>query len=166
MEPHKLKKWKTDSSQGDIAYFYTCARPGRSGGPKGRVSDQVVSTWVEGLPGPDTAIVSLLGRKQQGSKDSSEFSYYSFSGGVDTSPERGSKPTFAEWLDTHHTERRILVREHPTYDYRPIPHERLAAIEAEVRHLTSIGRTVVVVDSGGESRTGKVRQHMNATTVI
>ena len=165
MEPHKLKKWKTDSSQGDIAYFYTCARPGRSGGPKGRVSDQVVSTWVEGLPGPDTAIVSLLGRKQ-GSKGSSEFSYYSFSGGVDTSPERGSKPTFAEWLDTHHTERRILVREHPTYDYWPIPHERLAAIEAEVRHLTSIGRTVVVVDSGGESRTGKVCQHMNATTVI
>ena len=45
MEPHKLKKWKTDSSQGDIAYFYTCARPGRSGGPKGRVSDQVISAW-------------------------------------------------------------------------------------------------------------------------
>ena len=129
------------------------------------MSDQIVSAWVEGLPGPDTAIVSLLGRKQ-GSKGSSEFSYYSFSGGVDTSPERGSKPTFAEWLDTHHTERRILVREHPTYDYRPIPQERLAAIEAEVRHPTSIGRTVVVVDSGGESRTGKVCRHMKATMVI
>ena len=164
MEPHKLKRWKTDSSQGDIAHFYTCARPGRSGSPKRCVSDQIVSAWVEGLPGPDTAIVSLLGRKQ-GSEGSSEFSYYSFGGGVDTSSERRSKPTFAEWLDTHHAERRILVREHPTYDYRPIPHERLAAIEAEVRHLTSIGRTVVVVDSGGESRTGKVCRHMKATMV-
>ncbi len=165
MEPHKLKKWKTVSSQGDIAYFYTCARPGRSGGPKGCVSDQIVSAWVEGLPVPDTAIVSLLGRKQ-GSKGSSEFTYYSFSGGVDTSLERGTKPTFAEWLDTFHTERRILIREYPTYDYRPIQHERLAAIEAEVRHLTSIGRTVVIVDSGGESRTGKVCRHMKATIVI
>ncbi len=165
MEPHKLKKWKTDSSLGDITYFYTCGRPGRSGGPKGRVSDKVVSAWVEGLPGPDTAIVSLLGRKQ-GSKGSSEFSYYSFSGGVDTSVERGSKPTFAEWLNTHHAERRILVREHPTYDYQSIPHESLDAIEAEVRHLTSIGRTVVLVDSGGESRTGKVCRHMKATRVV
>ena len=164
MEPHKLKKWKTDSSQGNIAYFYTCARPGRSGGPKGAVPDQIVSAWVSGLPGPDTAIVSLLGRKQ-GRNGSSEFCYYSFSGGFDGSLERGSKPTFAEWLDTHHAERRILVREHPTYDYRPIPHERLAAIEAEVRHLTSLGRTVVIVDSGGETRTGKVCRHMKATTL-
>lgn len=165
MEPHKLKKWKTVSSQGDIACFYTCARPGRSAGRNGCVSDQMVSTWVEGLPGPDTAIVSLLGRKQ-GSKGSSEFSYYSFSGGVDTPLERGTKPPFAKWPDTFHAERRILVQEYPTYDYRPIPHERLAAIEAEVRHLTSIGRTVVVVDSGGESRTGKVCRHMKATMVI
>ena len=165
MEPHKLKKWKTVSSPGDIVYFYTCARPGRSGGPKGLVQDRIVSAWVEGLPRPDTAIVSLLGRKR-GSKGSSEFSYYSFSGGVDTPMERGSKPTIAEWLDIRHAERRILVREHPTYDYRPIPHESLAAIDADVRHLASIGRTVVVVDSGGESRTGKVCQQMKATMVI
>ena len=165
MEPHKLKKWKTDSPQGDIAYFYTCARPGRSGGPKGCVSDQIVSAWVEGLPGPDTAIISLLGRKQ-GREGTSEFSYYSFSGGVDTSSERGSKPNFAEWLDAHHAERRILVREHPTYDYQPIPYERLTAVEAEICHLISLGRTVVIVDSGGESRTGKVCRHMKATLVV
>ena len=109
MEPYNVKKWKTVSSQGDIAYFYTCARPGRSGGSKGHVSDQIVSAWVEGLPGPNTAIVSLLGRKQ-GSKGSSEFTYYSFSGGVDTSLEQGTKPTFAKWLDTFHAEHRILVR--------------------------------------------------------
>ena len=161
MEPHKLRKWRLHSLQGDLAYFYTCARPGRSRGPRGCVSDQIVSEWVERLPGPDTAIVSLLGRKQ-GNKGSSEFSYYSFSGGVDTSQERGSKPTFVEWLDSHHPERRILVRQHPTLDYRPIPYERLVAIEAEVRRLTSIGRIVVVVDSGGESRTGKVCRHMKA----
>ena len=77
MEPYNLKMWKIDTSQGDIAYFHTSARPGRSKGPKGRVSDQIVSAWVSGLPGPDIAIVSLLGRKQ-GHKGNSEFSYYSF----------------------------------------------------------------------------------------
>ena len=92
MEPYNLKMWKIDTSQGDIVYFHTCARPGRSKGPKGRVSDQIVSAWISGLPGPDIAIVSLLGRKQ-GHKGNSEFSYYSFSGGFDTCSERGSQPT-------------------------------------------------------------------------
>ena len=165
MEPHKLKKWKTDSSQGDIAYFYTCARPGRSGGPKGRVSDQVVSTWVEGLPGPDTAIVSLLGRKQQSSKGSSEFSYYSFSGSVDTSPERGSKPTFAEWLDTHDDGASKSGRARPPqpHDYRPRFRTKwLAVIEAQVRHLTiNMCRTVFrgVISRWGVSDSHRVAFH-------
>ncbi len=165
MEPHKLKKWKLACSQGDSAYFYTCARPGRSGGPKGSVLDQTVSAWVSCLPGPDTAIVSLLGRKQ-GRTGSSEFSYYSFSGGFDTCPERGNQPTFAEWLGTYHRERRFLVREHPTYDYRPISYEKLAAVETEIRDLISMGWAVVVMDSGGETRTGKVCRHMKATRVV
>ena len=165
MEPCNLKQWEVDTSGGNIAHFYTCARPGRSKGPKGRVPDQIVSAWVEGLPRPDTAIVSLLGRKQ-GSMGNSEFSYYSFSGGFDTCSERGSKPSLQEWLDTQHEQLRIPVREYPTYDYRPISFERLTAIEADIRHLISVGRTVVVVDSGGETRTGRVCRHMNATKVL
>ena len=35
MEPYNLKMWKIDTSQGDIAYFHTSARPGRSKGRKG-----------------------------------------------------------------------------------------------------------------------------------
>ncbi len=107
----------------------------------------------------------FLGRKQ-GKKGTSEFPYYSFSGGLDTYSERGNQPTFAEWLDTHHGDLRILVREHPTYDYRSISYGKLTAIEAEVRHLTSTGRTVVVVDSGGDTRTGKVCRHMKATKIL
>ena len=164
MEPFRLKRWQVDTSSGDIAYFNTCARPGRSKGTKGRVPDQIVSSWVSGLPGPDTAIVSLLGRKQ-GQKGSSEFSYYSFGGGFDTCSERGSQPTFQEWLGIQHEKLRILVREHPTYDYRSISHERLNAIEADIRDLIAVGRTVVVVDSGGMERTGRVCRHMNATEV-
>ena len=165
MEPYRLKRWRIGASSGETACFYTCARAGRSKGTKGRVSDQIVSAWVSGLPGPDTAIVSLLGRKQ-GRQGSSEFSYYSFSGGFDTCSERGSQPTFQEWLDTQHKQLGILVREHPTYDYCSIPRERLTAIEADIRCLISVGRTVVVVDSGGESRTGRVCRHMNATKVL
>ena len=147
MEPFNLKRWEVHTSRGD-ACFYTCARPGRSKGQKGRVSDQIVSAWVSSLPGPDTAIVSLLGRKRK-KTGSSEFSYYTFSGGFDTCSERQSQPTFREWLDIHHAQLKILVREHPTYDYRPIPHENLTAIEVEVRCLILMGRTVVVVDSVG-----------------
>ena len=164
MEPYRLKRWRLEISSGDIAYFFTCARPGRSMGPKGRVPDQVVSSWLAGLPGPDTTLVSLLGRKQ-GDKGSSEFSYYSFSGGLDTSSEKGNKPIIQDWLATRQEHLRILVREHPTYDYRPISHDSLNAIEADILDLISLGRTVVVVDSGGMERTGKVCLHMNATEV-
>ena len=165
MEPFRLRRLRLHTSSGYIAYFYTCARPGRSMGPRGRVPDQVVSSWVTGLPGPDTAIVSLLGRKQ-GHRGSSEFSYYSFSGGVDTCAERGAKPIFQDWLANQHEQLRILVREHPTHDYLPISHDSLNAIEADIRDLISIGRTVVVVDSGGRERTGKVCEYMSATEVL
>ena len=68
----------------------------------------------------------------------------------------GGQPTFQEWLNTKHEQLRIVVREHPTYDYCPISYERLTAIEADIRRPISVCRTVVVVDSGWESRTGKV----------
>lgn len=162
VEPYRLKHWQVDTSEGDLAHFYTCARPGRSKGPKGCVPDWTVTAWVLGLPGPATAIVSLLGRKQ-GKSGASEYSFYSFSGGFDSTSERGRQPSFQEWLDIHHGQRQILVREHPTYDYRPITHVQLTAIYTDIHDLIAEGRTVVVMDSGGETRTGKVCRRMGAT---
>ncbi len=163
MEPFQLKRWKLDISPNDAAYFYTCARPGRSKGrDKKLVADDIVSAWVCGLPRPDTAIISLLGRKQ-GPEGLSEFSYYSFWGDFDTPSERGSQPSFQEWLDQQHEHLKILVREHPTYDDRPIPYNTLAAVESDIRDLISEGRMVVVVDSGGVDRTGQAGKHMKAT---
>lgn len=160
MEPYRLKRWKIDISP-DTIYFYTCARPGRSKynykKKNNDVSDALVSTWVRGLPEPNTAIVSLLGRKPD--DGTSEFSFYSFCGGWDTHLER---ETFQDWLDRLHGDLQIRIREHPTYDRCKIPLEKLNAIAADVHKLTSEGRTVVVVDSGGVGRTGQVVKHMKA----
>lgn len=160
MEPYRLKRWKVDSSP-DAIYFYTCARPGRSKynykKKNNEVSDDLVSAWVLGLPGPNTAIISLLGRKP--ADGTSEFSFYSFCGGWDTYSEC---ETFQDWIDQWHGDIQIRIREHPTYDRCKIPPEKLDAIAADVRKLTSEGRTVVVVDSGGVGRTGQVVKHMKA----
>ena len=161
MEPYRLKRWEIGSSPNNAVRFFTCARPGRSNGPKGFVSDHLVSTWVCGLPGPDTAIISLLGHKP-GPKKVSEFSFYSFCGGFDTPNERRSQTTFQEWLDHQHKDLQIIVREYPTIDCPQVPSEKLAAIASGLWDLISIGRTVVVMDSGGVQRTGKVRMYLNA----
>ena len=164
MEPYKLQRWRISISPDCDAWFFTCARPGRSKGPDGDVPDFLVSAWVGGLPGPNTMIISLLGRKRD-RKKLSEFSYYSFYGEWDTPSERKNKPSFQEWLDQRPKDLQILVCEHPTFDYdrRPIPPYRLAAIECDVRRLVSEGRTVVVMDSGGVGRTGEVCEYMKAT---
>ncbi len=161
MEPHKLRRWKTGYESGG-AQFFTCARPGRSRGKGRRVPDKLVHEWVSGLPGTNTAIVSLLGRKS-GQNGKSEFSFYSFYGGVDLSSERQGRPSFQEWLDRWHKERCIEVFEYPTYDLKPIPPETLVAVSIQIRNLLSIGRTVVLVDSGGEERTKKVCKCMGFT---
>lgn len=123
------------------------------------VTDNVVHRWVLGLPGPKTAIVSLLGRKPDGL---SEFSFYSFTGGFDRQSAEARRLSFREWLNEHYKERVILC-EHPTDDYQSIDHEKLAAIGADIRKLISEGHTVVVVDSGGQQRTEQVRRHLDAT---
>ena len=168
MEPCNLRRWKVSISPNCDAWFFTCARPGRSKGPDGDMLDDFVSSWVRGLPpGPNKVIVSLLGRKRD-RKKLSEFSYYSFYGEWDKPSERNDKPSFQEWLHRHHKDLQILVCEHPTYDSdiydpRPIHPIRLAAIERDVRRLISEGRTVVVMDSGGVGRTGEVCEYMKAT---
>ena len=59
----------------------------------------------------------------------------------------------------------ILVREHPTYDLagnNTFPSGTLDAVKADIEELISMGRRVIVVDSGGCTRTGMVWKHMGA----
>ena len=160
-KPHNLRCWTVNTSSGP-AHFFTCGRPGREESQDQQVSDELVRRWVLGLPQPNTAVVSLLGRKLS-AKGKSEFSYYSFCGGFDSPSEREGLPTFQKWLDLHHEDLNILVREHPTFDYKDhIPGQTLEAVKAEILQLISMGRRVVVVDSGGVGRTGLVCCYMGA----
>ena len=164
-EPFNLRRRRLNHSLSDGPYFFTCARPGRSSGPKGDVPDAIVSQWVNGLPGPETVIISLLGHKKAGD-GVSEYSYYTFHGQGDTAEERAGKPSFQEWLDHHHKGLGILVREYPTtddLDDPTIPNDKVLAIARDVEHFVAEHRTVVVVDSGGVSRTGIVAKYFQAT---
>ncbi len=167
MEPYILKQWRVDGSP-DPVYFFTCSRPSRSSynykKENNSVSDATVSEWVCGLPRPNTAIVSLLGRKPK-KGNQSEFSFYSFCSGWDTLSECRNKTTLQEWLRERHEELQLLVREYPTNDLCEIPTEQLGAIVDGVRELIFKSHTVVVVDSGGMGRTGQVCRFMNATEV-
>lgn len=139
-------------------HLYTCARPGRSKDADRDVPDELVRRWVCGLPGGlDIVIISLLGRKPDGQ---SEFSFYSFYGFWDSPEERHGRLSFQEWLDRRHKERPIQVIEHPTHDFRPVPPKTLAAVALVIFELLGVGRTVVLIDSGGETRTKSVCSYM------
>jgi hypothetical protein len=160
MEPYKRRRWRPRSATQRVEFF-TCARPGRSKGANGPVPDDLVHGWVRGLPGStNTAIVSILGRKH-GPSGTSEFSFYPFCGGFDTESERNRRPSFQQWLDRWHEDRHLEVIEHPTYDFTPITIETLNAIAADIYALLAAGRTVVLVDSGGETRTRVVCKHLD-----
>lgn len=157
MEPFRLRRWRRASDVTRIPFF-TCARPGRSKSQVQRISDEIVHQWVNKLPGPNTSIVSLLGRKPDGT---SEFWFYSFYGGCDSLAEAGRRLSFQTWLDKWHADRGIQVVEHPTIDLSDvIPPETLAAIAADIDRLLAAGRTVILVDSGGTTRTGQVCRYM------
>ncbi len=161
LKPYMLRRWKTGTDP-NFYYFFTCSRPGRKGGPASKhahVPDDLVHRWVLGLPGPNTAIVSLLGCKPDGL---SEFSFYSFYGGFDLPSEHPGCLSFQRWLDRWHRDRSILVREHPSCDFRPVPRETLDAVATVINELLSAGRTVVLMDSGGQTRTGMVCNHISA----
>ena len=106
---------------------------------------------MQNLPKGKLVIVSLLGQKPDGI---SEYSFYPFRGGSDPSDE--SVPTFEAWLAKHHPERMIVVREHPTVDFRPIPQETLQGAATDIGNFLQQGQTVVLMDSGGQSRTEAV----------
>jgi hypothetical protein len=157
LKPYNLRRWKVGIPP---RHFFTCARPGRTGNPASKsapVSDNPVHRWVVGLPGPKTAIVSLLGRKPDGT---SEFSFYSFHGGFDCQTDHHGSLSFQEWL--RHENQSIVLREHPTEDFRPIPTDVLDAVASDIAKLLSEGRTVVVIDSGGQTRTKIICNHMHA----
>jgi hypothetical protein len=161
IKPYMLKRWRLDTTHKPL-WFFTCARPGRSGNQASKaasVSDNLVHRWVLGLPGPSTAIVSLLGRKPDGT---SEFSFYSFHGGFDLPSDRPGCLSFQDWLDKWHRSLSIVLREHPTCDFKPVPPETLKAVSSDIRELASAGRTVVLIDSGGVTRTGMVCRHISA----
>lgn len=165
-KPYKLRCWQLDTPTGP-AKLFTCGRPGRENSPDGCVHDELAHCWVLGLKkycGSNLAIISLLGRKDN-AKGKSEFCHYSFCGGMDTPSERKGRPTFQEWLDHHHKDLSILVREYPTFDYKdpPVHWNILDAVKAEILKLISECYTVVVMDSGGIGRTGSVCQYMHAT---
>lgn len=147
MEPFKLRRWNEASSPHRLN-FYTCARPGRSNGPSGDVPDDVVHKWFAGLPkGDKTVIVSLLGQKPDGM---SEFAFYSFRGEFDQPRRR--QPTFSDWIAKAAGAQIVKVVEHPTCDLRPVPPETIAAVLEEIRDALQDGWTVILVDSGGETR--------------
>ena len=150
MEPCRWRRWKIPPSSARTD-FYTCARPGRSKGSKGKVSDRLLRDWVLGLPKKgNVVVVSLLGHKPDGT---SEFSFYSFFG-------RGG--SFQQWLDREYPKKAVKVLEHPTCDLQPVPNETLAAVASDILRLLSEGRTVVLMDSGGVQRTGQVCKYLGA----
>lgn len=155
VEPYKLRRWRRGSSNDSVS-LYTCARPGRSKGKNGSVSDRLVDKWVQGLPGnPPRVIVSLLGRKPTGL---SEFSFYSFAGEFETPKERGRRPLFLDWLLQRHPGSIEKVIEYPTTDFSPVEEKTLAPAATDINVCLSAGRTVVLMDSGGETR---IRQLCN-----
>jgi hypothetical protein len=150
MEPWRLKRWRLVSDA--AAKFYPCARPGRSRGSHGIVSDQLLHAWVKGLPvGNNLAVVSLLGTKPDGT---SEYSFYSF---------YREGLSFQDWLEQNYRERAIQVLEHPTCDFRRVKTVTLEAVASDMRRLMSEGTVVVLVNSGGLQRTGQICRYIGAT---
>jgi hypothetical protein len=92
-------------------------------------------------------VISLLGQKQDGTN---EWSFYSFY----------PKESFQQWLTRRSPTRAIEVIEHPTIDFETIPGEKLKMIAKDVEDLLAAGKTVVVIDSGGETRTRQVMKYM------
>ena len=118
--------------------------------------------WVFGLPGPSTAIVSLLGRKPDGL---SEFAFYSFYGGFDLAQKQPGCLSFREWLDRWIFGLKIersSCGEHPTEDFKSIPLTTKDAVVSDIHSLISEGYTVVLIDSGGQTRTSAICNHMGA----
>jgi hypothetical protein len=150
-EPANLREWTGLANAQGEGRLFTCGRPGRAtfGREKRTIPDDVIDSWVAGLPQADVLdIVSLLGKKTSGF---SEFGYYPFRSAL----EAGSKPTFQKWLDERYG-RRFAIHEYPTVDAQGSPRDVLEAMGRHVLELIAKGGIVVVIDSAGAERTARV----------
>ena len=137
-----MKRWRRKSAL-EATPIYTRARPGRRLGPREAVPDAEVIRWIEELPKHrPLSIISLLGRKQDGMD---EHAFYSF---------RDAKG-FQTWL-AKQSKGAINLFSHPTTDFSPVSRETVEAIRTDLDRELSLGRAVVIVDSGGVQRTGYV----------
>lgn len=152
VEPCNLREWRVTSGR-----LFTCGRPGRGHYPSSDskwpalVPDRILNAWLDGLPSAAVHVVSLLGTKFHGGH--SEFKHYPFRSCFEENP----KPSFQEWLADRRGQR-FVVHEFPTIDADPagIPADRLDAAASCIRSLLAKEHAVIVVDSAGFSRTGRV----------
>jgi hypothetical protein len=89
-------------------------------------------------------------------------SFYAFYGGFDSPASNGGSLSFQEWLNRWHPDLSITLREHPTWDYKPVPEDTCKAVALDVKALAEAGRTVTLVDSGGQQRSGQLCTFMSA----
>lgn len=149
-EPYRLQRW-ISSSKLEAGQLFSCGRPGRSISATEHVSEDLIDEWAGGLPKGPLVIVSMLGSKPTGD---SEFKFYPFRGSGEAS--QGGRPTFQEWLDQRYGRDRFEVLEFPTVDTKPVPPTILSAIVSTVQRRLTAGSRVVVMDSGGFSRSGAI----------
>jgi hypothetical protein len=90
----------------------------------------------------------------------SEFAFYSFYGELDGENERHRRRSFQEFVDTSNKGSPIKVLQFPTYDFKPIPPKTLDVVTTAILERLSSGETVILVDSGGETRVKAVCKHM------
>lgn len=141
-KPYMMKRWRRKASPEAIP-IYTCARPGRRLGPRGKVTDSEVMRWICGLPNHrPLSIISLLGKKPDGTD---EHSFYSFR----------NADGFQMWI-AKRSSGDINLFIHPTTDFNPVGQQTITAIESDLNRELSLGRSVVIVDSGGVQRTGQI----------
>ena len=126
------------------------------------IDDEIVRAWVRGLPDcRPLHLVSLLGQKPP-PNTISEYSYYSFRGGHEPQPQRPEALTFQEWLNVNFAESHFEVTDFPTIDTKPIDNSYLIEICDRIQSLLSASVNVLVFDSGGFGRSGKVCARLGA----
>jgi hypothetical protein len=105
-----------------------------------------------------------LGRKAE-PNPISEYSFYTFRGGHELLDERPGTVTFQHWLDVRFGSGTFVVIDFPTVDTEKVDPSQLSCICDCIGTLLSAGASVVVVDSGGFGRTGKVCATLGAKAI-
>lgn len=152
LDAKKPYRWRLNGT--DDLIFFTCARPGRTSAPASRyadVSDDVVEAWSLRIAGyAPITVLSMLGSKDNGK---SEFSFYTFWGDDDPTAV-GKRLSFGDVLAV--VEPQITLVERPTTDGLTLPQDNVDDLCALVKEMVATDRPVVLMDSGGEQRTGAI----------